>query len=71
MKSDPRIRSAIDESLSSVHFDARDMHAVLRAARCQEPPGGKPGGLCFLLGGDHMSALELHMEGENLPMLFR
>ena len=33
MKSDPRIRSAIDESLSSVHFDARDMHAVLRAAR--------------------------------------
>ena len=33
MKSDPRIRNAIDESLSSVHFDGRDMHAVLRAAR--------------------------------------
>ena len=37
----------------------------------KKPPGGKPGGLRFLLGGDHMSALELHMEGENLPMLFR
>lgn len=36
MKSDPRIRSAIDESLSSVHFDGRDMHAVLRAARHRE-----------------------------------
>ena len=36
MKSDPRIRSAIDESLSSVHFDERDVHAVLRAARHRE-----------------------------------
>ena len=36
MKSDPRIRNAIDESLSSVHFDGRDMHAVLRAARQRE-----------------------------------
>ena len=38
MKNDPRIRNALDESLSSVHFDARDMHRVLRAVRGQEAP---------------------------------
>lgn len=38
MKNDPRIRNALDESLSSVHFDARDMHRVLRAVREQEAP---------------------------------
>ena len=38
MKNDPRIRNALDESLSSVHFDARDMHHVLRAVREQEAP---------------------------------
>ena len=38
MKNDPRIRNALDESLSSVHFDARDMHRVLRAVRVQEAP---------------------------------
>ena len=38
MKNDPRIRNALDESLSSVHFDARDMHRVLRAVRAQEAP---------------------------------
>lgn len=36
MKSDPRIRNAIDESLSSVHFDERNIRAVLRAARRQD-----------------------------------
>lgn len=38
MKSDPRIRSAIDTSLSSVHFDERNIRAVLRAARRQDAP---------------------------------
>ena len=38
MKNDPKIQSALDESLSSVHFDARDMHRVLRAVREQEAP---------------------------------
>jgi len=38
MKTDPRIRSAIDESLSSVHFDARDMHAVLRGVHASHAP---------------------------------
>lgn len=38
MKNDPRIRNALDESLSSVHFDAKDMHRVLRAVREQEAP---------------------------------
>lgn len=38
MKNDPRIRNALDESLSSVHFDARDMHRVLRAVREQDAP---------------------------------
>lgn len=42
MKKDDRIRNAIDESLGSVRFNAQDMRAVLRAARCQEPPAGKP-----------------------------
>ena len=42
MKNDPRIRNALDESLSSVHFDARDMHRVLRAVREQEAPVRKP-----------------------------
>lgn len=37
-----RIQSALDESLSSVHFDARDMHRVLRAVREQEEPARKP-----------------------------
>lgn len=32
------IQNALDESLSSVHFDARDMHHVLRAVREQEAP---------------------------------
>ena len=41
MKNDPRIRNALDESLSSVHFDARDMHRVLRAVREQEAPDRK------------------------------
>lgn len=38
MKKDPRIRSAMDESLSSVHFDARDMHAVLRSVHHRAAP---------------------------------
>lgn len=38
MKNDPQIRNALDESLSSVHFDVRDMHRVLRAVREQEAP---------------------------------
>lgn len=42
MKNDPRIRNALDESLSSVHFDARDMHRVLRAVRGQEAPVRRP-----------------------------
>ena len=42
MKNDPRIRNALDESLSSVNFDARDMHRVLRAVREQEAPVRKP-----------------------------
>ena len=36
MKQDNPIRSAIDESLSGVHFDAKDMRAVLRAAKNHE-----------------------------------
>lgn len=42
MKHDPQIRNAVDESLSSVHFDARDMHRVLRAVREQEEPAYRP-----------------------------
>ena len=42
MKNDPQIRNALDESLSSVHFDARDMHRVLRAVRGQEAPVRRP-----------------------------
>lgn len=42
MKKDPIIREAIDESLVSVHFDARDMHAVLRAVRSERAPDRAP-----------------------------
>lgn len=38
MKRQHPIKRAIDESLSSVHFDAHDMQRVLRAVREQEAP---------------------------------
>ena len=38
MKSNTRCREAIDESLSAVRFNARDMRSVLSAVREQEAP---------------------------------
>lgn len=43
MRKDHTIKSAIDESLASVHFDARDMHGVLRAVRHEPAPRKAPG----------------------------
>ena len=42
MKSKTSCREAIDESLSGVRFNARDMRAVLSAVREQEAPQEAP-----------------------------
>ena len=43
MKSKTSCREAIDESLSGVRFNARDMRAVLSAVREQEAPQEESG----------------------------
>lgn len=37
MNKDNPIRDAIDESLSGIHFDVKDMHSVMRAVRSERP----------------------------------